>query len=81
MKFIVNRAVDVDRAVCRVPGLRCCGVVGVDMDMGIYLGIWIKTKMKSEEGACSRYNIQSLGAGAFREHAEEKRLESSHTII
>ena len=46
MKFIVNGAVDVGRPVYRVPGLRCCGVVGVDMGMGIYLGIWIETKMK-----------------------------------
>ena len=44
-------------------------------------GYMDRDKDEEEEGACSRYNIQLLGAGAFREHAEEKRLESSHTII
>ena len=66
MKFIVNEAVDVDRAVCRVPGLRCCGVVGVDMNMGLYLGIWIEIKMKRRRvraaGIIYNYSDQELSA-------------------
>ena len=48
MKFMVNGAVDVNRAVYRVPLLRWREVVGIGVDMGIwgYISVEIEMKIK-----------------------------------
>ena len=51
MKFMVNGAVDVNRAVYRVPLLRWREVVGIGMDMGIYIGR-DRDEDQDVEGAC-----------------------------